>query len=456
MNFDEEQIKAIHSMNNTLVVAGAGSGKTSTIVGKISYIIENNLFKEDEVLVLSFTNETVNSLKARIKYNIDIKTFHKLALDIVYSKNSNIKISADYDLKYIINEYLNSYATYNKKTNIIVSRILKTTNRKELINTIFTFINIYKCNYNSYYYLYHLYKKNIFINKNYFKIILDIYIIYLRELESTFKMDFNDLIINATNYIKKNVVKLKYKYIIIDEFQDISLIRFNLISSILNQNNGYIFAVGDDYQSIYRFSGCDISLFMNFDKLVPNVNIIKLNHNYRNYQSLVNIANDFIMKNKKQLVKDTICLKDKDKPIIIVFYVDKFKAINNIINKISGKILILGRNNMDKEIFNIIENERIKFLTIHKSKGIEEENVILINLYNNIIGFPSKIKKEKIISKILKTDYIMYEEERRLFYVALTRTKTNMYILVPRDNYSVFIKELIKDNKKKLKIIYMK
>lgn len=456
MNFDKEQIKAINSMNNTLVVAGAGSGKTTTIIGKISYIIENKLYKEDEILVLSFTNETVNTLKKRVNYNVAIKTFHKLALDIIYCKNKNATISSDKDLKYIINEYLNSYAIYNKKTNLILARILKITNRKELINLIFTFINIYKCNYDNINYLFNLYKKSYFINKYYLKIILDIYIIYLRELESSCKMDFNDLIINAANYIKKNEVTTKYKYIIIDEFQDISPIRFNLIKSILDQNNGYVFAVGDDYQSIYKFSGCNISFFINFNKLIPNVNIISLKYNYRNHQSLVDVANNFIIRNKNQIIKNIICLKDIDKPIKIIFYVNKKTVINNIIDSISGKILILGRNNRDKESFNILENEKVKFLTIHKSKGIEENNVILINLYNNELGFPSKIKKENIITKILKTDYIMYEEERRLFYVALTRTKNNIYILTPKDNYSVFIKELIKYNKKKLDIIYIK
>ena len=144
MNYDEDQIKAIKEMDNTLVIAGAGSGKTTTIVGKVDYLLKNNYYKEEELLIISFTNETVNSLKSRIKYNVDIKTFHKLALDIIKNVDNNISISNDYYLKYIIEEYINSYGTYNKKTNIIIKRILKTKNKTSLINLIITFINVYK------------------------------------------------------------------------------------------------------------------------------------------------------------------------------------------------------------------------------------------------------------------------------------------------------------------------
>lgn len=455
MNYDEDQIKAIKEMNNTLVIAGAGSGKTTTIVGKVDYLLKNNYYKEEELLIISFTNETVNSLKSRIKYNIDIKTFHKLALDIIKNVDNNISISNDYYLKYIIEEYINSYGTYNKKTNIIIKRILKTKNKTSLINLIITFINVYKCNFINIDYLFNLYNNSIFLDKYYLKLILDIYIIYKRELESCGKADFNDLIIKANEYIKNNIVKTKYKYIIIDEFQDISLIRYKLIENILKQNNGKIFAVGDDFQSIYRFSGCDLSLFIDINKLIPDLKILKLNHNYRNNQSLVNIANKFVLKNKKQIIKNTICHKDSNMPIKIVFYKNKKEILNKITKEIEGNILVLGRNNIDKEVFNVKEDNNIKFLTIHKAKGLEEDNVILLNLYNNKYGFPSKIKNEKIISKLLKKDYIMHEEERRLFYVAITRTRNNIYLLVPKENYSIFVHEIIQDNKKNLDYIYL-
>lgn len=439
---NEKQLEAVKSLENTLVVAGAGSGKTFTIVNKIKYLLDNNIYKENELLVISFTNESVNDLKRKIDYNLDIMTFHKLAITLI--NNPDMKISNEYYLKFIINEYFNSYGKYNKKQNKLIKRILQEMDIDNLKKLIFTFINLYKSNYNDINYLLNLYQKSHFINKIYFKIILEIYHIYNQELKASNLYDFNDMIKIATNNINNNIIKTNYKYIIIDEFQDTSLNRFKLIDAIMKQNNAKIFVVGDDYQSIYRFSGCNLDIFLNFNKLVNNLNIINLDYNYRNPKEIIDVANSFIMKNKNQIKKETICLKNINKPIKICFYKNKRTAIEKILKYIDTKYLILGRNNTDKDLFNVQDKP---FLTIHKSKGLEEDNIILINLTNNNNSLPSKIKNHKIINKLIKTDYYPYEEERRLFYVALTRTRNNIYLLVPKSNYSIFIKELMKNYK---------
>lgn len=445
---NEKQLEAVKSLENTLVVAGAGSGKTFTIVNKIKFLLDNNIYKENELLIISFTNESVNDLKRKIDYNLDIMTFHKLAINLI--NNPNMKISNEYYLKFIINEYFNSYGKYNKKQNKLIKRILQEVDIDNLKKLIFTFINLYKSNYNDINYLLNLYQKSHFINKIYFKIILEIYHIYNQELESSNLYDFNDMIKIATNNIINNQIKTNYKYIIIDEFQDTSLNRFKLINAIIKQNNAKIFVVGDDYQSIYRFTGCNLDIFLNFNKLVNNLNIINLDYNYRNPKEIIDVANSFIMKNKNQIKKETICLKNINKPIKICFYKNKRTAIEKILKYIDTKYLILGRNNKDKDLFNVQDKP---FLTIHKSKGLEEDNIILINLTNNNNSLPSKIKNHKVINKIIKTDYYPYEEERRLFYVALTRTRNNIYLLVPKSNYSIFIKELMKKYKNYIEYI---
>lgn len=445
---NEKQLEAVKSLENTLVVAGAGSGKTFTIVNKIKFLLDNNIYKENELLIISFTNESVNDLKRKIDYNLDIMTFHKLAINLI--NNPNMKISNEYYLKFIINEYFNSYGKYNKKQNELIKRILQEIDIDNLKKLIITFINLYKSNYNDINYLLNLYQKSHFINKIYFKIILEIYHIYNQELESSNLYDFNDMIKIATNNIINNQIKTNYKYIIIDEFQDTSLNRFKLINAIIKQNNAKIFVVGDDYQSIYRFTGCNLDIFLNFNKLVNNLNIINLDYNYRNPKEIIDVANSFIMKNKNQIKKETICLKNINKPIKICFYKNKRTAIEKILKYIDTKYLILGRNNKDEDLFNVQDKP---FLTIHKSKGLEEDNIILINLTNNNNSLPSKIKNHKIINKIIKTDYYPYEEERRLFYVALTRTRNNIYLLVPKSNYSIFIKELMKNYKNYIEYI---
>ena len=440
---NEKQLKAVKSLENTLVVAGAGSGKTFIIVNKIKYLLDNNIYKENDLLVISFTNESVNDLKRKIDYNLDIMTFHKLAITLI--NNPNMKISNEYYLKFIVNEYFSSYGKYNKKNNKLIKRILNEIDIDNLKKLIFTFINLYKSNYNNINYLFNLYQKSHFINKIYFKIILEIYHIYNQELESSNLYDFNDMIKIATDNINNNQIRTNYKYIIIDEFQDTSLNRFKLIDAIIKQNNAKIFVVGDDYQSIYRFSGCNLDIFLNFNKLVNNLNIINLDYNYRNPKEIIDVANSFIMQNKSQIKKETICLKNINKPIKICFYKNEKTAIEKVVKFIETKYLILGRNNKDKDIFNIQDKP---FLTIHKSKGLEEDNIILINLTNSKNSLPSKLKNHKIINKIVKPDYYPYEEERRLFYVALTRTRNNIYLLVPTTNYSIFVKELMRNYKK--------
>lgn len=447
---NEKQLEAIKSLDNTLVLAGAGTGKTYTIINKVKYILDNNIYKESEILILSFTNESVNDLKRKINNNIDIMTFHKLALSLI--KDPNMKISSEHYLKYIIDEYFNSYNKYNKKENILTKRILKEININNLKRLIFTFINLYKSNYNDINYLLDIYNKSCFIDKIYLRIIIQIYYLYTKELESNGYLDLNDIIKIATNNINNNLIKTNYKYIIIDEFQDTSLNRYKLIEAIMNQNNSKVFFVGDDYQSIYRFSGCNLDIFLNLKELIPNLNIIKLENNYRNPKEIIDVANSFIIKNKKQIPKNTICQKSVNKPIKLCIYKSKVNAIEKVLKYINTNYLILGRNNKDKDIFNIKDKP---FLTIHKSKGLEEDNIILVNLINNTNSLPSKIKNNKIISKIIKEDYYPYEEERRLFYVALTRTKNNIYLLIPNTNYSIFIKELKKDYKEYIEYIYL-
>ena len=125
-------------------------------------------------------------------------------------------------------------------------------------------------------------------------------------------------------------------------------------------------------------------------------------------------------------------------------------------------ILILGRNNFDIDRFFKLDKENniyyngvnIKYLTIHRSKGLEEECVIIINLKDDILGIPNKIKDDKILKNVNNNvDIYPYEEERRLFYVALTRTKSDVYLLVDKNNPSIFVKELIKDNTKYIEYI---
>ena len=267
---------------------------------------------------------------------------------------------------------------------------------------------------------------------------------YEEELRSTNSLDFNDMIIEATNLVKEKGIR-KIKYIIIDEYQDTSFIRYLLIKAIKDKTKSRIICVGDDYQSIYRFNGCSLNMFINFKKYFKHSKVLKISNTYRNSQELIDVAGYFIQKNKNQIYKKLKSNKHIDKPIKIMYG----NNLNKLINKVAeNKILILGRNNFDIEKYNYNVNKNIKYMTIHKSKGLEEEAVIIINLKDDILGIPNKIKDNKIIKYVnkYKNEY-PYDEERRLFYVAMTRTKGNLYLLVDKNNPSIFVKEIVRKHK---------
>ena len=262
----------------------------------------------------------------------------------------------------------------------------------------------------------------------------------------------------ATSIINNKVIKLPYKLIIVDEFQDTSLLRFNLIKAIVNNNNSKLCVVGDDYQSIYKFQGCDLLLFLNFDKEFKNAKIYYLNQTFRNSQELIDVAGNFIMKNPNQIKKRLYSNIHLNNPIKIIKYKDSKKALIELVKSLplDKEILILGRNNfdIDKYINNYkLDNndlfingikQRIKYMTIHSSKGLESDIVIILNLVDERYGIPSKIKENKYINMLKKEEDYLYAEERRLFYVALTRSKSYVYLLVDKYKPSIFIKEIKK------------
>lgn len=471
---DDYQSRVVLSNEKaTLVVAGAGSGKSLTIIGKIVYLVKICNINPNDILCISFTNDATINLKNNIKKNynfdIDIYTFHKLSLSILKSNNIKYAIAKEDLLLDIIELFFNEIIPNNKIYQKAQKYILgKTPTEKEIVNLkrlITTFINLYKSNnYPITYYLLILKKIKYTLNiKEYIKnkylilLIFNIHIMYQEELNKDKSLDFNDMINKTIDIISNKGLIKKWKYIIVDEYQDTSITKFNLIKNIIDICNAKFLAVGDDFQSIYRFTGCNLHIFLNFTKYFNYSKIMPIINTYRNPQELINIAGKFVMKNKYQQKKNLISSKQLSNPVIIYYSNNKVSILKEILKLIeSNNIMVLGRNNKDilKYIDNTYkqdndiytyQNKSFRYLTIHKSKGLESEYVILINVEDNLLGLPTKIKDEKILKYVNNTkDYYPYEEERRLFYVALTRTKNKTYIISPYKNESIFIKEIKK------------
>lgn len=297
---------------------------------------------------------------------------------------------------------------------------------------------------------------------------------YDQTLRDNHEIDFNDMINLATDLIKQNKPNYTYQHIIIDEYQDISYSRFKLIKEIRNISGARLICVGDDWQSIYRFAGSDISLFSNFEKYVGKHEQLFIEQTYRNSQSLIDISSTYIQKNKKQIKKNPRSKKELlENPIQFVYYSQDnadevfINEVQALIDKNGNKpILVLGRHSFDiNEFIKLTPNSRIKYyerndkleikgfedidikyITVHKSKGLEADNVIVLNLKNHLLGFPNKMTDDPMLSLLLSDDEeYRFAEERRLFYVALTRTKNEVVLLIPKE-VSLFAEELIADN----------
>ena len=322
------------------------------------------------------------------------------------------------------------------------------------------------------------FKKRTCIFLDIIKVILQEYQNHLAENNA---IDFADMINLATENVSNNSSIHPYKYVIVDEYQDVSKSRFDLIKAILEKTNAKFFCVGDDWQSIYRFAGSDISLFTNLKNYLGHTEILKIENTYRNSQNLINEASKFILQNPSQLKKNLCSNKQLDYPLVFWgFSKDPKQALTSIIKKIVSEfgseksILLLGRTNYDLNIamdtglfrsktkngitsleYIPIPNLPIQFLSIHKSKGLEADNVVLLNFKNDLLGFPNQIADDPILDYVLmNAEHFKFAEERRLFYVAITRTKNRTFILTDNDRPSPFFKEF--NESKSVCFIYTK
>ena len=498
---DQQQEIVLDESKYLLVVAGAGSGKTLTILGKISYLIKNKNIDPTEIIGISFTRLATQSLKEKIKKeigkDIDVYTFHKLSIEILKEKNKCFSIASENTLENLIHQFFSiTIFEYENYQNIVLKYFKQSlrTKRKveyekfyqqhqkeilQLEKLLATFIHLMKCNdfsISDFTTFLKRIKKTIYIfsfwkEKNFLILALNFYLQYQEYLEENKELDFDDLIKNATEHVKEYGWSRRIKYLIIDEYQDTSYIRFELVKAIIEKTGSNLMVVGDDFQSIYRFSGCQLSLFTNFCNYFSNAKIKKIETTYRNSQELIQIAGAFVMKNKFQLKKQLISQKHEKDPIKFIYYKNIKESFLKIIEELAKDsrktILVLGRNNKDIELildkdWQYQENNKliskkflnldIKYLTIHKSKGLEADNVIILNLQDQLLGFPTQIKNERIL-RLVEIEYEKYpfSEERRLFYVALTRTKNKVYLLIPTKKESIFAQELKKDYQKFIK-----
>ncbi len=638
-NLDEQQINCIlEDAHNHLVIAGAGTGKTTTIVGYVKYLIKANICRPDEILMLSFTNKSAEEMKNRIKaetdIDMDIYTFHKLGIQIIsgvegkkctvysasiqnYVKQNISKDLADenylklfisycmsmptksvdefefeskkeydeyikntspitiknelvksyceleianflysnginytyeknyeYDLAdeghsgYKPDFYLDDYGIYieffavnkegkvpdwftadagktpsetyidgikwkrethrNYNTTLVeisyadkqCGRLLENLKDKlqklgvkfypksdaelwecikrennalisgvtELIGTIITHV---KSNGET---VGQLMEKSIFLRfAPILKLAEPIFNDYTEMLRSTNQIDFNDMINRAADYVADGLCTHSYKYVIVDEYQDMSEARYHLLHEMRQKSDFDLFCVGDDWQSIYRFAGSDISYILDFEKYWGKTVVSKIETTYRFGKQLIDISGRYIMKNpaqiKKALQSSTTesefplsFIEGYNDKLLIKFMAERVRELEK-----GATVFFIGRYSFDKDMFKDSEFEqhpndaivlperpdlKMEFITAHKSKGLQADHVFILNNSGSVKGFPSRIQDDPIVQLLLKnSDAYPFAEERRLYYVAMTRARKKVWLLIPQNNVGLFAQE---------------
>ena len=307
-------------------------------------------------------------------------------------------------------------------------------------------------------------ERSTFIIKNIFQ---PVYKRYIEELANINQIDFTDAILQATD-ICRSSHPVKYDYIIVDEFQDISVDRYNFLK-VLREGNppAKLYCVGDDWQSIYRFSGSDMALFNQFPEYFGATEINKIETTYRFGEPLVSLSSRFIQRNNAQIKKDIHSFSSDMKTELEFCSYDRrdyCKTIGELIDSIplDKSIFLLGRYSFDdyylsfmyqgikedNRFYYVIGGRKIEFLTVHKSKGLEADYVILLQCNKDTYGFPSLVSDDPVLNYVLtKSDQFPYGEERRLFYVAITRAKLKTLVLYDKRFPSVFVDEFLHPEK---------
>ena len=485
---DQQQIASIENdTQNTLVIAGAGTGKTTTIIGKIKWILNKWQLEEKntpppKILAISFTHASRVELEERIlaeilqddlvfkiyhpKDFIQVETFHSLALKIIKDKLLGRRLEES------------GFESFLKLSHSDLPE-----EKIDDIDHLYSLVRNYHVNFTEirerlrrkFRYFWH--KEDLKQNLTQLEELKVLASQYEEHLKKNHSIDFAGLLEEATSRINPIYT---YDYVIIDEYQDISPLEYLLIRSLRELRAFKLFCVGDDWQTFYQFAGSEISLILNFEKCWGETSRFKIEQTYRFPEKLAKLSGRFIMHDRTQLRKQIRG--------VLVYGEDQIVEINGPSERTDlnslyffflnmpehASVFLIGRYNFDiKKIsrceflsFKISEEKvlismherpdlRISFLSAHKSKGLQADYVLIINCRNTILGFPSRMKENEIFRivrevaiqkleqrKMNKRKCEKFSEERRLFYVTMTRARKRILFLTVQEKESPFILEL--------------
>ncbi|TVO36754.1 DNA helicase IV [Vibrio algivorus] len=475
--------------DHTLILAGAGSGKTSVLMAKVGYLLQSGQAKPEEMLLVAFGRDAAKEMQQRIKEKfaeqgaqIKVQTFHQLGLDIIKSvEGSQVEISplattpaqktawfsqwlkthwmtetnfrrwqkhlAEWPIAFLKGDVeLGSHVENPKLLAWLEQQVDQLSvlqlPKKQLQERLIELENYPQLN-------------------SELMLAWPCYQAWQKMLKEENQIDFNSMISKATQYARNGKFKSQWRFMMVDEYQDISPNRLDLLTSICHgnvhktqlgetttQQPCSLFAVGDDWQAIYRFAGADVNLTTGFKKRFPNAQIHYLDTTYRFNNQIGEVANRFIQANPYQLEKTLNSHKQQKQKAVTIAPMHTLETVLSDLNnqvKSRKKVLVLGRNHYhEPSDLKTLQKRNlhldIEFKTCHASKGQEADYVVIVSVDEG--QFPAVERQQHLHDALLSSDDVFPNaEERRLFYVAMTRAKEKVWIL-HNANPSTFIKEL--------------
>ena len=283
---------------------------------------------------------------------------------------------------------------------------------------------------------------------------------YQESLSRQEEIDFHDMINRATERVEAGRYRSPFGYILVDEFQDISPGRARLLKALLDQSSdAQLFAVGDDWQSIYRFAGSDIAIMREFGDHFGHTEQTYLETTFRCTDRIADVATKFVLCNPAQIFKKVRSTRRADGPSVHVgLPTEDLSLLEEALDKIgadaathdeTSTVLLLGRykhmcpNDMS-ELGKRHPDLDLTYMTAHGSKGLEADYVVVLGMRAGKYGFPAEIVDDPLIDLVLPAaETHPHAEERRLFHVAMTRARRAVYLLADRGAPSSFVQELI-------------
>ena len=472
---NSEQKKAIVSKKEKILcVAGAGSGKTSVLTKRVEFVNKFGNTKEKKILAITFTKKAREEMESRLKskgIEITIETFNSFCEKIlrkhekkIYSKKMKVASSQDKTFAILraidfeglnFKEVLDNYFSEGQKRNKNSYQL-----QSLFISDCFSILEFFKfseMNLESF-------RKKYFTSKDPNSVVLEKIVSFLvNYMAGTGMRTYTDQISDVINFFRVYPQFIpRFEHVFVDEFQDVNDSQIKILN-FLNPEN--LFCVGDPRQSIFGWRGSKLNHILDFKNNQENSEIIILKKNYRSDKKIVDVMNELVKKMNLPSLESSF---NEDGKISLNQFLNEEAEFNFIVSKIlssktiSEEIFVLARTNRQLEIlsgilkrkgiFHKIKEENsqnfevqkgdIVLSTVHAIKGLEAETVFVIGCTNN--NFPCKSGDHPVIEKMQLYDYDREDEELRLFYVAVSRAKRNLYLTYSGKRHTYFLNEEIK------------